>query len=113
MKIIFAMKKLRGHVDAVHKVQPTLCDICSQVFKNVHALRVHKRKLHEEVSLVSCPSCSKVFENKIKLYDHKRAVHTLKDSKCPDCGKTYKNKNLLQKHVKVYHKDLCGDQKIF
>jgi hypothetical protein len=110
-KVFSKLKKLRGHVDAVHKVQPTMCDICSQVFKNVHALRGHRRKMHEDASEVSCPSCSKVFENKIKLHDHQRAVHTLKDSICPACGRTYKNKNLLQKYVKVYHKDFYEDQK--
>jgi len=109
-KVFSKLKKLRGHVDAVHKDQPTMCDICSQVFKNVHALRGHKRKMHEKDSEVSCPSCSKVFANKIKLYDHERAVHTLQDSICPACGKTYKNKNLLQKHVKVYHKDMYENQ---
>jgi hypothetical protein len=110
-KVFSKAKKLRGHIDAAHKVEPTMCDICSQVFKNPHALRGHRRKVHEQIGEVTCPSCFKVFENKLKLYDHERAVHTLQDSKCQACGKTYKNKNLLQKHVKVYHKDLYENQK--
>merc|ERR1712096_397480 len=106
-KVFSKIKKLRGHIDAAHKVQPSMCDICSQVFKNLHSLRGHKRKVHEEVSEVTCPSCFKLFDTKLKLYYHERAVHTLEDSKCQACGRTYKNKNLLQKHQKVYH-NLCS-----
>ena len=110
-KVFSKLKKLRGHVDAVHKVQPTMCDICSQEFKNIHALRGHKAKVHGNIDEVSCPSCFKVFETRLKLYYHERAVHTFEDAVCQVCGKTYKNKNLLQKHVKVYHKDLYEAQK--
>jgi len=83
-----------------------MCDICSQEFKNHHALRGHKAKVHESINEVSCQSCFKVFETRLKLYYHEKAVHTLEDARCQFCGKTYKNKNLLQKHVKVYHKDM-------
>jgi len=112
-KIFSKIKKLRGHIDAVHKVQPTMCDICSLEFKNLHALRGHKAKVHEVMSEVACPTCSKVFETRLKLYYHERAVHTLEHAKCPVCFKTYKNRNLLQKHVKVYHKELHEAQKAF
>lgn len=112
-KIFSKIKKLRGHIDAVHKVQPTMCDICSQEFKNLHALRGHKAKVHEIISEVTCPTCSKVFETRLKLYYHERAVHTLEQSKCPVCDKTYKNRNLLQKHIKVYHKEFHEAQKAY
>ena len=112
-KVFAKIKKLRGHIDAVHKVQPTMCDICSQEFKNLHALRGHKAKVHEIINEVICPSCSKVFETRLKLYYHERAVHTLEDSRCQACGKTYKNRNLLQKHIKVYHKDFHEAQKMY
>jgi len=112
-KIFTKIKKLRGHIDAVHKVQPTMCDICSQEFKNLHALRGHKAKVHEVMSEVACPTCSKIFETRLKLYYHERAVHTLEHAKCPVCFKTYKNRNLLQKHIKVYHKELHEAQKAY
>ena len=110
-KVFSKRKKLRGHIAAVHRVQPTKCDICSQQFKNLHSLRGHKAKVHESISKVTCPTCSKEFKTKLKLYYHERAVHTLEVSKCEACGKTYKNKFLLQKHVKVNHKDLYEAQK--
>ena len=83
------MKYLSSHIKAKHTEsgENHICDICSKAFKNVHTLRGHKRKLHEEIREVSCPSCSKVFANKIMLYDHERAVQTLKDSICPACAR--------------------------
>jgi hypothetical protein len=110
-KVFSKRKKLRSLIAAVHRVQPTKCDICSQEFKNLHSLRGHKAKVHETISKVTCPTCSKEFETKLKLYYHERAVHTLEVSKCEACGKTYKNKFLLQKHVKVNHVELYEAQK--
>ena len=110
-KVFTKLKKLRGHIDAVHKVQPTNCDICSREFKNIHAMRGHKAKMHESITNVSCPSCSKVLGTRLKLYYHKRAVHTLEASRCEACGKTYKNKFLLRSHFKFNHKDLYEAEK--
>eukprot|EP00092_Neocalanus_flemingeri_P030149 GFUD01032727.1.p1 GENE.GFUD01032727.1~~GFUD01032727.1.p1 ORF type:complete len:831 (+),score=176.79 GFUD01032727.1:54-2546(+) len=109
-KVFSTSKKLRGHVNATHKMLPSMCEICCQVLKNPHSLRGHKRKVHEEINEVTCPSCFKVFDTQQKLYYHERAVHTLEDSRCEACGRTYKNKNLLQKHQKVYHKELYEAQ---
>ena len=99
-------RKLNSHMATSHKVQPSMCDSCSQVLKNKDALRNHKRRVHDELDDVSCPSCFKAFGNKTKLYFHENAVHTIEASTCQTCGKTYKNRNLLKKHVKVYHNNL-------
>eukprot|EP00092_Neocalanus_flemingeri_P030150 GFUD01032728.1.p1 GENE.GFUD01032728.1~~GFUD01032728.1.p1 ORF type:complete len:437 (+),score=88.72 GFUD01032728.1:186-1313(+) len=109
-KVFSTSKKLRGHVNATHKMLPSMCEICCQVLKNPHSLRGHKRKVHEEINEVTCPSCFKVFDTQQKLYYHERAVHTLEDSRCEACGRTYKNRNLLQKHQRVYHKELYEAQ---
>ena len=80
-KVFSKIKKLRSHIDAIHKVQPTNCDICEREFKNIHAMRGHKAKMHESIINVSCPTCSKVLSTRLKLYYHERAVHTVEDAK--------------------------------
>ena len=37
-----------------------MCDVCSAVFKNKHALSGHKRKVHAEKVMVTCPDCFQV-----------------------------------------------------
>ena len=100
------LRQLRDHLDTTHKNEPSLCDICSKVFKNARSLRNHKKKVHEGIGEVNCPSCNKVFESKAKLYNHEKAVHLIQNSMCQACGKTYKNRSLLKKHLRVYHIEL-------
>ena len=111
IKMFSKIKKLRAHIDAVHKVQPTNRDIFAREFKNLHAMRGHKAKMHESITNVSCPSCFKVLETRLKLYYHERVVHTLEASRCEECGKIYKNKFFLRSHFKVNHKHLYKPEK--
>ena len=98
--------KLAQHIHAVHKEEPSICDICSAIFRNRHSLNGHKRKVHAEKEAAPCPHCNQVCETKYKLYQHIYAVHNLQESPCNVCGKTYKNAKLLQAHKKVMHPDV-------
>ena len=46
------------------------CVICQKCFKNKHALKFHKKQVHEKSTRESCPLCGKEFYNKYLIPEH-------------------------------------------
>lgn len=51
-----------------------ICDICSNIYKTKHALRLHMH-VHSAASRFTCPICGKQFTQRIALHRH-QPLHT-------------------------------------
>lgn len=63
-----------------HKItEPMNCNICHQQFKTITALKIHTKRIHQEIQYVqkmfTCVICKTVFTNKNKFKIHNNA-HT-------------------------------------
>jgi len=104
-QVIETKYKLSQHIAQAHKAEPSVCDVCSAVFKNRHSLMGHKRKVHGTIENLPCPHCDKIIETKYKLSQHIYRDHNLQEYPCDICGETYKNTRLLQAHKRMMHPD--------
>ena len=99
-KVYLSLKNLVAHNRAVHTINVSICDICTNAFKHADALKQHTRIVHESKE-VACDQCGKVVKNKAKLWHHVLQVHSKSECcSCHICGSKYKNNYSLQRHVR-------------
>ena len=95
------LKRLRGHIDTVHKL-PEVCPICA---KEVKYLNGHIKAVHTESPPGNhiCNYCGKVFSRLKKLRGHIDAVHKVQPTLCDICSQEFKNVHALRGHKAKVH----------
>ena len=85
---------MRKHYDAVHmNIRKYLCDICSDMFKNISALKMHMKACHtKDADMYECSVCKKRFSTKFKLTSHETLHTNIKPFSCDyeGCGKLFR-----------------------
>lgn len=108
---------LQNHIDRVHGLKDTICDICNKPFSK-KAINAHKRSAHSE-EMYMCEQCPKMFKTRSGLESHKSEhdAELRKPVKCELCGKEMRRGASLAKHMKVIHSqedpvncNMCGKQ---
>ena len=82
------------------------CEICGKQYNSIDGVRVHKKKVHEEIRENKCEECGKIFERSTLLKNHMEVVHQEKVS-CHICGGSYAKKH-LRTHLQTHReKTIC------
>lgn len=87
--------------------QPSLCDICGEVFKNNTSMLYHKKNKHlmKPVKCPDCPKSSRLY-SKYCLNQHIRRVHGEKIFICDTCERRFTLKRSLATHIIKVHSKL-------
>ena len=97
---------MKNHVKT--HIKPTVCELCGAGFATKMALRVHKIRVHEDISLAKykCDHCGQLFVELSKCKIHVTEVHNTEyDIKCGVCHKAFPSQRYLQSHMKTTHAD--------
>jgi len=101
----------------VHQVQNQLahkCHLCSKSFDKSIKLRLHKKRVHEDLKIKDkkCDFCGKPFGSKQVLDRHINSVHRgLKEFSCKMCDKSYTQSHSLNYHVKIHHEGMKAEKR--
>ena len=100
-------QSLKHHVSRIHKKENRFqCDICSKIFGDKNTMILHKKSIHEKLTLV-CDQCGSKFNWEKTLKHHIRTVHEgFVPFECKDCGKTFNRKQFYTNHVLMVHKGI-------
>lgn len=112
---ILNMKK-RGGKANITKTFAIRCDECGNVYKDSHALNVHKRNVHGEHSYHPCPQCHRKYKRNYDLKLHIRHAHTpnyvdpkqppkIREKRfmCTECSYICATSTLLTIHTNRHH----------
>ena len=67
-KVFSDRYRLESHKGTVHHIEVSVCEFCSNEFKNKDYLRIHINRVHKDHDNAVCDVCSKVFRNRSLLY---------------------------------------------
>ncbi|XP_025831808.1 uncharacterized protein LOC108742446 isoform X2 [Agrilus planipennis] len=88
-----------------HRTWP-LCDFCGKKFCQPQKLKIHIKRMHNDISEVlkefQCKSCLKVLGSRAALQRHLKEVHNKQiegSCACYRCGKLFQNKSNLKIHM--------------
>ena len=99
----------------VHEVQNAhKCNLCSKSFDKSIKLRLHKKRVHEDLKIKDkkCDFCGKPFGSKQVLDRHINSVHRgLKEFSCKLCDKSYTQSHSLNYHVKIVHEGMKAEKR--
>ena len=111
--------KLTSHKRRAHKMQKEFpCKICTNVYKQKAALKMHVDRLHSGGAKTdfNCDICAKVFTQKRILAVHIKFAHNVKKVACDQCDRTFSKGSSLFYHKNVKHKgrtfqcNTCSDK---
>lgn len=94
---------MRVHVETVHVIGPSVCDICGETCKNKLSLINHKRRCHFAQKKFKCEYCD-YRACKMSLVRKHQTLHTdERNFVCTFCEKKFRLQSTLNCHVKGVH----------
>lgn len=93
------------HIEMVHKIFPSACDLCEKTFKNTAQVSRHKKRAHFAEKKLKCEFCSNetMFCSKQQLETHMVSHTNEQKYSCDLCDKTFKTSSLRLVHRNKYH----------